>query len=395
MTDNNNKLLQEADQERRGFLKQGMTIGALSLAASQSLWSRFAIAADEELVPFTDMPPEFVAPPVAPGATHYLDSRTISSFYTPNDDFYIIQHYGQPTEVAANHSLRVTGLVNKELTLDMAAIRARPKVEIDAGFECGGNSPRLFQGLIGNAKWGGTPLKPLLEEAGIKTDGIEVVFYGIDKGEETIRDVKVEQSFGRSMHITDALNAGAILAYEMNGEALPLYHGAPLRLVVPGWYGVANVKWLSQIHVQDRRFMGRFMGRDYVTLSKQDIGGEVRWEERSVTKIRLKSSIVRVTKSSSGHRISGFVLNDGTPLRAVEISIDGGPWQAATVDTANGQYSWKLFSYDWKGASAGEHTLVSRVIDVNGQVQATQEELPEKPTRWENYAQFPRKVMIG
>ena len=395
MTDNNNKLLQEADQERRGFLKQGMTIGALSLAVSQSLWSRFAIAADEELVPFTDMPPEFVAPPVAPGATHYLDSRTISSFYTPNDDFYIIQHYGQPTEVAANHSLRVTGLVNKELTLDMAAIRARPKVEIDAGFECGGNSPRLFQGLIGNAKWGGTPLKPLLEEAGIKTDGIEVVFYGIDKGEETIRDVKVEQSFGRSMHITDALNAGAILAYEMNGEALPLYHGAPLRLVVPGWYGVANVKWLSQIHVQDRRFMGRFMGRDYVTLSKQDIGGEVRWEERSVTKIRLKSSIVRVTKSSSGHRISGFVLNDGTPLRAVEISIDGGPWQAATVDTANGQYSWKLFSYDWKGASAGEHTLVSRVIDVNGQVQATQEELPEKPTRWENYAQFPRKVMIG
>lgn len=395
MTDNNNKLLQEADQERRGFLKQGMTIGALSLAASQSLWSRFAMAADEELVPFTDMPPEFVAPPVAPGATHYLDSRTISSFYTPNDDFYIIQHYGQPTEVAANHSLRVTGLVNKELTLDMAAIRARPKVEIDAGFECGGNSPRLFQGLIGNAKWGGTPLKPLLEEAGIKTDGIEVVFYGIDKGEETIRDVKVEQSFGRSMHITDALNAGAILAYEMNGEALPLYHGAPLRLVVPGWYGVANVKWLSQIHVQDRRFMGRFMGRDYVTLSKQDIGGEVRWEERSVTKIRLKSSIVRVTKSSSGHRISGFVLNDGTPLRAVEISIDGGPWQAATMDTANGQYSWKLFSYDWKGASAGEHTLVSRVIDVNGQVQATQEELPEKPTRWENYAQFPRKVMIG
>jgi len=395
MTDNNNKLLQEADQERRGFLKQGMTIGALSLAASQSLWSRFAMAADEELVPFTDMPPEFVAPPVAPGATHYLDSRTISSFYTPNDDFYIIQHYGQPTEVAANHSLRVTGLVNKELTLDMAAIRARPKVEIDAGFECGGNSPRLFQGLIGNAKWGGTPLKPLLEEAGIKTDGIEVVFYGIDKGEETIRDVKVEQSFGRSMHITDALNAGAILAYEMNGEALPLYHGAPLRLVVPGWYGVANVKWLSQIHVQDRRFMGRFMGRDYVTLSKQDIGGAVRWEESSVTKIRLKSSIVRVTKSSGGHRISGFVLNDGTPLRAVEISIDGGPWQAATVDTANGQYSWKLFSYDWKGASAGEHTLVSRVIDVNGQVQATQEELPEKPTRWENYAQFPRKVMVG
>lgn len=395
MNNKNNNTLQETDSERRGFLKQGVTLGAMSLAASQGLWSRFALAADEELVPFTDMPPEFVAPPVAPGATHYLDSRTISSFYTPNEDFYIIQHYGQPTEVSASHTLRVTGLVNKELSLDMAALRARPKVELDAGFECGGNSPRLFQGLIGNARWGGTLLKPLLEEAGIKPDGIEVVFYGIDKGEETIRDIKVEQSFGRSMHINDALNAGAMLAYEMNGEPLPLYHGAPLRLVVPGWYGVANVKWLHQIHVQDRRFMGRFMGRDYVTLSKQDIGGEVRWEERSVTKIRLKSSIVRVTKNSSGHRISGFVLNDGTPLRAVEISIDGGAWQQATLDAANSQFTWKLFSYDWKGATAGEHTIVSRVIDVNGQIQATAEELPEKPTRWENYAQFPRKVQIS
>lgn len=395
MNDNNNNPLQDTDSQRRGFLKQSVMLGAMSLAASQGLWSRLALAADEELVPFSDMPPEFVAPPVAPGATHYLDSRTISSFYTPNDDFYIIQHYGQPTDVAANHTLRVTGLVNKELSLDMAALRARHKVELEAGFECGGNSPRLFQGLIGNARWGGTLLKPLLEEAGIKADGIEVVFYGIDKGEETIRDIKVEQSFGRSMHITDALNAGAILAYEMNGEALPLYHGAPLRLVVPGWYGVANVKWLTQIHVQDRRFMGRFMGRDYVTLSKQDIGGEVRWEERSVTKIRLKSSIVRVTKNSSGHRISGFVLNDGTPLRAVEVSIDGGPWQQATLDAANSQFTWKLFSYDWKGATAGEHTIVSRVIDVNGQIQATAEELPEKPTRWENYAQFPRKVQIS
>src|SRR5690606_31926178 len=120
-----------------------------------------------------------------------------------------------------------------------------------------------------------------------------------------------------------------------------------LRLVVPGWYGVANVKWLEQIHVQDRRYMGRFMGRDYVTLQKIDIGGEERWEERSVTKIRLKSSIVRVTKSGGAHTIMGFVLNDGTPLRNVEISIDGGAWQEATIDPQSTQYSWKLFTYTW------------------------------------------------
>jgi DMSO/TMAO reductase YedYZ molybdopterin-dependent catalytic subunit len=338
---NNNNAAPAADlpaaieQPRRDFLKQGVALGALTLAGSQPLWSSLALGAEETLVPFSDMPPDFIAPPVAPGATHYLDSRSISSFYTPNDDFYIIQHYNQPAVDTASFSLRVTGLVNKTLNLDLAAIRSRPKIEIDAGFECGGNGGRLFQGLIGNARWGGTSLKALLEEAGVKAEGIEVVFYGADKGTEKIRDIDVEQNFGRSMHIDDALSGDILLAYEMNGEPLPLYHGAPLRLVVPGWYGVANVKWLNQIHLQDRRFMGRFMGRDYVTLSKQDIGGEVRWEERSVTRIRLKSSIVRLTKSGNRHTLTGFVLNDGTPLKTVEVSIDGGAWQPAKLDTVH------------------------------------------------------------
>jgi DMSO/TMAO reductase YedYZ molybdopterin-dependent catalytic subunit len=181
----------------------------------------------------------------------------------------------------------------------------------------------------------------------------------------------------------------------MNGEALPHYHGAPVRLLVPGWYGVANVKWLSQIHVQDRRYMGRFMARDYVTLSKRMVGGEERWEERSVTRILLKSSIVRVTRRDNHHNILGFVLNDGTPLDRVEISIDSGPWQRAELDSQNTRYSWKLFNYRWDNAGAGEHTIISRVIDANGQVQPTAAEMPEKPSRWENNEQFPRTVLIA
>lgn len=379
---------------RRRSLQATGLFGMAALGG-MPFWSRLAMGADEELVPFTDMPEGFVAPPVAPGAIHYLDTRGISSFYTPNDDFYIIQHYNQPEVAEADFRLKITGLVERELTLSLADIKALPKVEIDAGFECGGNGERLFQGLIGNAKWGGASLKAVLEHVGIKPEGIEVVFYGNDKGMETVRDLSFEQAFGRSMHISDALGTDAILAYEMNGEALPLYHGAPLRLVVPGWYGVANVKWLGQIHVQDRRYMGRFMARDYVTLSKVDIGGEERWEERSVTKIRLKSSIVRVTRSGGRHTVMGFVLNDGTALESVEISIDGGAWQRAEIDPQSTQYSWKLFTYEWNNATPGEHTLVSRVTDVNGQVQATPEDMPEKPTRWENYAQFPRKIMIS
>jgi len=383
---------------RRTALKTGVALGGMAATATMPFWSQLAMGASEELVPFSDMPEGYTVPPVAPGGIHYLDTSRIDSFYTPNDDFYIIQHYNQPQVADADFRLKISGLINNPFELSLADLKSRQKFEIDAGFECGGNSPRLFQGLIGNARWGGVRLVDLLEEAGLQRDGVEVVFYGADKGMEKTRsdlDMEVEQSFGRSMHIDDALNPDIILAYEMNGEPLPLYHGAPLRVVVPGWYGVANVKWLDQIHIQDSRYMGRFMGRDYVTLSKRDIGGEERWEERSVTRIQLKSSIIRVTRNGRDHNITGFVLNDGTPLRSVEVKIDNGPWQQAEIDPASSKYSWKMFNYTWRGARAGEHTIVSRVTDVTGQVQATAEQMPEKPTRWENYAQFPRRVMIS
>ena len=221
------------------------------------------------------------------------------------------------------------------------------------------------------------------------------MFFAADTGVEAIpnRDTEVEQSFARSLPVADAMDDANILALEMNGEALPQGHGRPLRLVVPGHYGVSNVKWLMQIHIQDRRYMGRFMGRDYVTLKKEMVGDQERWVENSVTKMQLKSAIVRITRLNNQHKITGFVLNDGTPLRNVEIKIDDSTWQEATIDPRSTQYSWKLFTMNWN-ASPGDHTLVSRVTDVNGNVQLTAEEVPEKASRWENYAQFPRTITI-
>ena len=383
------------DEDRRSFLKNGMALGGMAATAGLPFWSELALGQGEELVPFTDVPDGFMAPPVTPGGFHFLDTRAIASFHTPNDDFYIVQHYNQPAIANDEYMLRITGMVDNPLELSLVDLKRQPKVEIDAGFECGGNNRNIFHGLIGNARWGGTNLRRLLREAGIQRGGIEVVFYGADSGMENVRDTDIEQNFGRSMHFEDALRPEVMLAYEMNGEPLPLYHGAPVRLLVPGWYGVSNVKWLNQIHVQDRRYMGRFMARDYVTLSRRDIGGVERWEERSVTKMQLKSAIVRVTRGAAGYSVMGFVLNDGTPLRSVEIKIDDGPWRRAEIDPASTQYSWKLFSLAWSDATPGEHTLVSRVTDVNGQVQATPDQIPEKPSRWENYAQFPRTVRIS
>lgn len=140
--------------------------------------------------------------------------------------------------------------------------------------------------------------------------------------------------------------------------------------------------------------MGRFMGRDYVTLKKENVGGVERWVENSVTTMNLKSVIVRVTEMGGNYRIQGFVLNDGTPLRSVEIKIDDGRWQRAQLNPRNTKYSWKLFSFDWDNASPGEHRLVSRATDVDGNVQAAPEDLPERVSYWEEFGQFTRTITI-
>lgn len=380
--------------DRRTLLKHSVNT-SLTLGAAASLsWAMPALAQGEVLVPFSDMPEDFSRGPAEAGGTHYLDTRQISDFYTDNQDFYVVQHYGQPEVDLNSFRLKVTGLVENELEFSLSDLQGKGQFDIDAGFECGGNSQGLFHGLIGNANWAGVRLKDVLEEAGVKPEGTEVVFFGADVGTEEIRGAEVEQSFARSLPVEVAMRDENMLALQMNGEALPQFHGRPLRLLVPGYYGVANVKWLTQIHVQDRRYMGRFMGRDYVTLKKEMIGDQERWVENSVTGIQLKSSIVRVTRMGDQHKITGFVLNDGTPLRSVEVKIDGGPWQRATLDPQATQYSWKLFTFDWTNASPGEHTLVSRVTDANGNVQLTAEQTPEKVSRWENFGQFPRTITI-
>jgi hypothetical protein len=122
----------------------------------------------------------------------------------------------------------------------------------------------------------------------------------------------------------------------------------------------------------------------------------MKWVETAITHMQLKSFIARVTTDGKGHKVLGVVLNDGTPIKSVEVKVDDGPWQPATLDRAtNSKYSWKLFTYTWNGASKGEHTLVSRVTDATGKVQPTLEELESKKTFLEQNAQQPRKLMIA
>jgi DMSO/TMAO reductase YedYZ molybdopterin-dependent catalytic subunit len=387
---------------RRETLKQG-----LSMAAGLALldWVVPVLAQGEVDVPFTDIPATF-NPTAANGASRMLDLRKIEGLTTPNDQFFFIQHFDRPEIDAAAHRLKLTGLVRKPVELSLADLKSMKQVELVNGYECSGNGGGRMQGLSSSGRFTGVRLREVLERAGVNDRAREVVFFGADRGTEdvvfrTTAPLKLtQQQFARSITLENAMKPDPLLAWALNGQPLHRDNGAPLRLIMPGWYGVANVKWLTEIRLQEERFLGNFQTRWYRTIRAVGGSGEAsdpatQFIESEVTRLNLKSVIARVRKTSSGHEVLGFVLNDGTPLRSVEVKVDEGAWQPATLDPSNTKYSWKLFRYQWRNATAGDHTLVSRATDINGVVQPTTAELSRKKTFLEDNAQFPRKVKIA
>ena len=382
-------------QTRRNILKGGLAVAGLG-ALGLPEWALPVLAQGEVLVPFTDLPETFPAPAAD---RRQLDIRTITGPLTPKDQFFTTQHYGHPVIDPETFRLKVSGLVEKPLSLSLDALRGMRRTELVAGFECSGNR-RPLQGLSSNGRWTGVPLRTVLDQAGVKDRAREFVFFGADRGKEEVefrtQKYEVEQQYGRSLSREKAMSSEPLLAYALNGEPLTRHQGAPLRLLVPGWYGVANVKYLSNIHLQEDQYLGKYQARWYRTLRGEMIDGEVRWKETAVTHMQLKSFIARVSKSGNQHKVLGVILNDGTPIKSIEVKVDEAPWQPATIDPAtNSKFSWKLFTYTWTGATPGEHTLVSRVTDVTGAVQPTAEMLETKKTFLEDNSQHPRKVMIA
>ena len=376
----------------------------MGLAASSmvALVPEWALAQGDVDVPFTDLPNNFN--PGDTPTTRQFDIRKIDGLTVPKDKHFALQHFDRPQIDGATYKLKLTGLLNKPVELSLADLKAMKPVDVVVGYECSGNSPRAIQALSGCVKYTGVRLSDVLKKAGVQAKAREVVFLGTDHGSSDVvfrqQTFKLDQQFGRSIPVEDALGPDPILAWHINGEPLGREHGFPLRLVMPGYYGVANVKWLSEIRVQRERYVGHYQARWYRSIrgvggSGKDDGPDTQWIENEVTRLQLKSVIARVTKSGNSHVIKGFVLNDGTPLKSVEVQVDGGAWQKATLDPANTKYSWKLFSFKWDGATPGEHTIVSRATDVDGTVQPTAADLARKRTFLEDNGQFPRKVKIG
>jgi DMSO/TMAO reductase YedYZ molybdopterin-dependent catalytic subunit len=375
---------------RRALFKQLGFAGA-GIALAPLLPASWLGAQAEDVIPFADIPADFstrVGNRVA-----RLDLRELRTTITPNDAYFTVIHYNTPTIDAGTWRLRSAGLADGSVTLSLDDLKRRPKAERTVCFECGGNRAAVVHGMVGNATWAGASLRDVLRDLKPRPDAREVVFWGADQGEEALRNAKYPMRFARSMSLDDAMRADAILAYEMNGEPLPTAHGYPVRLIVPGWYGIANVKWLTTIELSDTRFMGRFMGRDYVTIIGRQVGDTIEYTETSVARMRVKSVIARVTRSAPGRvSVFGAAWSDGTPLAHVEVRVDSGPWLRARLEPPSNPHAWTFFRVD-TDVQPGTHTIVSRAADKTGRVQP--ETLDLKKTYWEDYAQFPRTIVVS
>lgn len=377
---------------RRDALRGSVALAAYSLASRPLKAFGLEPGATETVVPFLDIQP----------VGKMLYWQKLSSWVTPTADLYEVSHYGRPKIDAATWKLEVTGFVKTSKTFTLENLKKRRTKSIYATLECGGNgSSPGFSGAIGNIKWTGTPLGPLLRECGLGRRSKEVVFYGADEKVEKISDKEYPQHFARSLTLEHALQDEVLLCWAMNDEPLNDVHGFPVRLIVPGWFGVAWVKWLSRIELLDRRFMGKWMASSYVTLRGDTVSdGSTNWKQTSVCNLAIKSITARTVRRSDGsHRITGAAWSDGTPLSKVEVRIDSGPWLPATLEKkpSGAKFTWSLWHYDWLDATPGEHTIVSRAMDTDGRLQPDSEDplIKNKKTYYEANHQWVRRIRIA
>ncbi len=379
---------------RRAVLRGGAALAGLAAlgAPAGALEALAAPAAGYEVLPWLDQPGPNEEPE---GVGQQLVWEELGSQVTPSEKFFTVNHYGIQTIGAPGWRLEIAGLVDRPLALTLDQLRALPRREVTFTLECSGNSGLpWFTGGIGNAVWAGTPLAPLLRAAGAR--GPEVVFWGADTGTVKVEGTDVTEQFARGLSLADALGEDALLCYEMNGDPLHPAHGFPVRLLVPGWYGIANVKWLRRIEVLDTRYAGRFMARDYVTQRTVAQDGKTLTRYTLVGHARLKSAPARVVRGPAGYQVEGVAW--GAPIARVEARVDDGPWRptflvAGATETG---FEWRRWGFDWDRPTPGEHTVTSRAFDTSGGMQPTPDDplIADKLTYWESNGQITRRVQI-
>jgi DMSO/TMAO reductase YedYZ molybdopterin-dependent catalytic subunit len=299
--------------------------------------------------------------------------RALGEPITPARAHFVRSNFAVPRIDPQTHRLRVEGAVREPLELGLADLASLPFRRVAATLECAGNGRVAMDplprgepwngGAVGTAIWGGTPLVAVLERAGLRDGAVEILAEGADRGEKEGRG---EIPFARSLPREKALDPDTLLAREMNGASILPEHGGPLRLLVPGWYGMASVKWVTRIEALATPFRGYFQGDRYVY--------EYRDGSDPVREMRVRSLI---TDPGAGEgvkrgrvRVAGWAWSGAGPIARVEVAVEGGgEWQEARVEPASARYGWARWEYDWEIAAAGRYALRSRATDAAGNVQ--------------------------
>jgi DMSO/TMAO reductase YedYZ molybdopterin-dependent catalytic subunit len=307
----------------------------------------------------------------------------IDSFLTPTELFYIRSHFPIPALDRASYQLRIDGAVRRPFTLSYEELRSMPSETRVSTLECAGNS-RVFLvpqvqgaqwelGAVSNAEWTGVPLRVLLERAGLPDDACEIVLEGADRGtpkEEPVPPVPI--SYTWSLPRAKALRPEVLIAYQMNGRDLPQDHGFPVRAIVPGYYGMASVKWLTGIHAVREPFHGYWQTSDYAYWASMD-GKPVR---RPLGEMQLKSEIARprVYETLVPNRIYtvfGAAWAGETDVAEITVSTDGGrTWVEAEFLDPVRRHAWRRWKFAWlTPKEPGQYTLLARAKDAGGLIQ--------------------------
>jgi DMSO/TMAO reductase YedYZ molybdopterin-dependent catalytic subunit len=334
-----------------------------------------------------------ILPRLTGGADHSDQSRMIvhsprpedlempldgfSEWITPVDRFFVRCHTLTPTVNLSKWSLRIDGKVDRPMTLTMDDLMKLPRVEFVAVLECAGNGRRFYEprvpgtqwefGAVGNGRWAGVRLRDVLRQAGIQISAKEILFDGADVPLGRMPD------FQRSIAVDKALHRDTLLAYEMNGQALPVEHGFPLRVIAPGWASDSWVKWLQHIEVLDHEFDGFWMKSAYRHPPRPVAPGTAVDPAAMVpvTDLNVKS-IVSLPNSWARPgmvRVQGAAWSNSSPVNKVEASTDGGrAWRPAKLGGRRAQYGWRLWQLDWK-AKEGRYALMARATNEAGQTQ--------------------------
>lgn len=324
-----------------------------------------------------DCTPNAVLAPAAPALNEEAPLRALAQPVTPTAEFYQRSNFLIPEIDPATWSLSVDGLVRRPLALTWNEVRSMPARTVTVTLECAGNGRTLVSplppghpwglGAVSTAEFTGVPLREVLERAGIGERAVEVMFAGADAG--GIGGGRAVR-FERSLPLDAALHPDVLLAWEMNGEPLPPRHGYPLRLVVPGWYGVASVKWLTEIRVLGAPFHGHFQTERYIYLGERGTP-----DGTPVTRMRVRAVIA---DPSEGDRLSagvatlvrGTAWSGDAPVTRVEVSADGGAtWDDAQLDSTPSIYAAAPWTFVWIPTDPGRHVLLARATDGAGHVQ--------------------------